>query len=146
MLEGFKKNDHLDFVAYTNSDWAGDRDNRKSGYMEKQKVVTLSSAKAEFNGIAKGRTEIIWIQNLLLELHFLQKKACKFINDNKAAINISGNPVQHDLTKQVKINRHFIKEKLEKKIIRIPFVRSKDQLTNILMKVVTLEAFELRYW
>ena len=108
-------------MAYTNPDWAGDRDDMKSGYMAKQKVVTLSSAKAQFHGIAKGRTAIIWIHKLLLELHFLQKKACKFFNDN-ATISISENPVQHDLTKHVKIDRHFIKEKLEKKIIRIPFV------------------------
>ena len=37
---------------------------------------------------------------------------------------------------------HFIKEKLEKQIISLPFVRSKDQLANILTKVVTSEAFE----
>ena len=40
------------------------------------------------------------------------------------------------------INRHFINEKLENKIISLPFVRSKDQLTDILTKVVTSEAFE----
>ena len=38
--------------------------------------------------------------------------------------------------------RHFIKEKLEKKIISLPLVRSKDQLADILTKVVTSEAFE----
>ena len=63
-------------------------------------------------------------------------------NDNKAAISISGNPVQHDQTKYVEIDRHFIKEKLEKQIISLPFVRSKDQLADILTKAVTSEAFE----
>ena len=50
--------------------------------------------------------------------------------------------MQQDRTKQVEIDRHFLKEKLEKKIISLPFVRSKDQLADILAKAVSLEAFE----
>ena len=140
-------------MAYTDADWARDRDNRKStfGYFtlvggnlviwksKKQKMVALSSAEAEFRGIAKGITEIIWIRKLLRELHLPQKKTCKLFCDNKAAISISKNPVQHDRTKHVEIDRHFIKEKLEKKIISIPFVGSKEQLANILTKLVTSE-------
>ena len=62
--------------------------------------------------------------------------------DNKAGISISENPVQHDRTKHVEIDRHFIKEKLEKKVISLPFVKSKDQLANILTKAVSSEVFE----
>ena len=152
----FGKSDQLDLLAYTDVDWVSDRDDRKSvsGYFtlvggnlvtwrsKKQQVVALSSAEAEFHAIAKGITEVIWLKKLLSELGFPQKKACKLFCDNKAAISISGNPVQHDHTKHVEINRHFIKEKLEKKIISLTFVRSKDQLTDILTKAVTSEVFE----
>nr|GEX05780.1 putative ribonuclease H-like domain-containing protein [Tanacetum cinerariifolium] len=61
--------------------------------------------------------------------------------DNKAAIQISENPVQHDRTKHVEVNRHFIKEKLEAGIIELPFVRSTDQLADILTKAVGTEMF-----
>nr|GEV96412.1 hypothetical protein CTI12_AA544960 [Tanacetum cinerariifolium] len=54
--------------------------------------------------------------------------------DNKAAIQISENPVQHDRTKHVEVDRHFIKEKLEAEIIELPFVKSSDQLADILTK------------
>ncbi|XP_016162075.1 uncharacterized protein LOC107604880 [Arachis ipaensis] len=57
--------------------------------------------------------------------------------DNKATISISENPVQHDRTKHVEVDRHFIKEKIENDIIELPFVRSEDQLADILTKVVS---------
>ena len=78
----YSKNDNLDLIGYTDADWAGDRDDRKStlGYFtlvggnlvtlksKKQKVVAFSSAEAKFIGIAKGVTKIIWIRKLLGEL------------------------------------------------------------------------------
>ena len=52
--------------------------------------------------------------------------------DNKGAINIAHNPVQHDKTKHVEINRHFIKKKIESGQICILFVASGEQLADIL--------------
>ena len=103
--------------------------------------MALSSAEAGFRCIAKQITEIIWLKKLLRELYFPVTKTCKLFCDNKAATSISENPVQHDRTKHVEIDRHFIKEKLEKKIISLPFVRSKDQLAqlaDILTQTITL--------
>jgi hypothetical protein len=152
----YGKNRNLDLVAYTDADWAGDRDSRKStsGYFtlvggnlvtwksKKQKVVALSSAEAEFRGVAKGITEILWLKKLLSELDFPPTETCKLFCDNKVAISISENPVQHDRTKHVEIDRHFIKEKLEKQIISLPHVKSEDQLADILTKGVIAECFE----
>jgi len=39
------------------------------------------------------------------------------------------------------VDRHFIKEKIEDSSVELSFVRSKDQLANILTKVVTGKAF-----
>jgi len=44
--------------------------------------------------------------------------------DNKAAISIAKNPVHHDRTKHVEIDRHFIQEKIDHKIIRVNHVPS----------------------
>ncbi|XP_057522451.1 secreted RxLR effector protein 161-like [Amaranthus tricolor] len=111
----FRKNDHLNLLAYIDADWARDRDDRRltSGYFtlvggnlvtwksKKQKVIALTSAEAEFRGIAKCITEVIWLSKLLSELHFPQKKMCKLFCENKATISISENLVQHDRTKHV---------------------------------------------
>ena len=59
-----------------------------------------------------------------------------------AAICISENLVQHDRTKNVEIDRHLIKDNLEAKVISLLFVRSKDQLADILTKAVAAQTFE----
>ena len=51
--------------------------------------------------------------------------------DNKSAINIAHNPVQHDRTNHIEVDRHVIKEKLENGLICIS---SKDQSANVLTK------------
>ncbi|KAL6215353.1 hypothetical protein ACLB2K_014784 [Fragaria x ananassa] len=61
--------------------------------------------------------------------------------DNTAAVEIAHNHVQHDRTKHVEINKHFIKEKLDPRIISFPFVFSEEQLTDILTKPVSSRAF-----
>jgi hypothetical protein len=61
--------------------------------------------------------------------------------DNKAAIDISHNHVQQDRTKHVEINRHFIKQNLETKVIWFPFVKSEVQLVDALTKAVSSKEF-----
>jgi len=51
------------------------------------------------------------------------------------------NHVQHNRTKHVEVDRHFIKEKIEDSSTELPFVKSEDQLTDIFTKVVTDKAF-----
>jgi hypothetical protein len=46
--------------------------------------------------------------------------------DNKVVINITNNPIQHDKTKHVKTDRHFIKDKLDNGIVCMPFVGTKE--------------------
>lgn len=61
--------------------------------------------------------------------------------DNKAAIIIANNPTQHDRTKHVEVDRHFIKDNLENGTVDFPFVCSQAQLANVLMKAVSAKVF-----
>ncbi|KAK3004952.1 hypothetical protein RJ639_020199 [Escallonia herrerae] len=151
----FRKHHHLDIDGYTDADWAGNATDRRStsGYFKfvggnlvtwrskKQNVVALSSAEAEFRGMAKGLCELLWLKVLLAEIGYSSKSSMNMFCDNKSAIQIAENPVQHDRTKHVEVDRHFIKEKLEAKIIRFPFVKSEEQLADILTKAVSSKVF-----
>ena len=66
----------------------------------------------------------------------------KLYYDNKSTINIAHNPVQHDRTKHVEVDKHFIKEKLDSGIIYTPFVSTGNQLANVLTKVLSGSTFQ----
>ena len=104
---------------------------------KKQNVVARSSAEAEYRGMARGVCEL-WLRNLLRNLGFKRKKAMPLYCDNKAAVEIAHNPVEHNRTKHVEVDSHFIKEKLDRQIILFPFVPSEDQLADILTKTVSI--------
>ncbi|KAM1359996.1 hypothetical protein ACFX2F_046903 [Malus domestica] len=91
--------------------------------------------------MAHGVCEMLWLRTLLWSLGFKQKEAMKLYCDNKSAREIAENPVQHDRTKHVEVDRHFIKEKLEKKIVSIPFVNSDEQLADVLTHAVCSRRF-----
>ena len=61
--------------------------------------------------------------------------------DNKAECDIAHNPVQHDHTKHVEVDRFFIKEKLEEKVFELPKLKSEAQLVDILTKAVSYRVF-----
>ena len=152
----FKKNGHTKIEGYTDADWAGNIMDRKStsGYFtfvggnlvtwrsKKQNVVALSSAEAEFRGMVKGICELLWLRKMINELELGTENEMKLYCDNKAAIDISHNPVQHDRTKHIEVDRHFIKEKLDSHVISLPFVRSTEQVADILTKAVATKPFE----
>ncbi|KAF6150229.1 hypothetical protein GIB67_000103 [Kingdonia uniflora] len=56
--------------------------------------------------------------------------------DNKAATMIAHNPIQHDHIKYVELDRFFIRENIDKGCISFPYVKSEDQLIDILTKGV----------
>jgi hypothetical protein len=78
---------------------------------KKHNVVALSSAEAEFRGMAKGLCELLWLKRLLTEIGFAPNCEMDLFCDNKAIIDISHNPVQHDRTKHVEVGK-TLKSKL----------------------------------
>lgn len=74
----------------------------------KQKVVALSSAKAEYRALSQTATEIGWVRSLFAELKL--KFSARSINwcDNQSADSLASNPVYHARTKHIEIDVHYI--------------------------------------
>ena len=81
-----------------------------------------------------GLCEALWLGLLLQDLGFLSRQPIRLFCDNKVSCDIAHNPVQHDRIKHVEVDKFFIKEKLDDKIVKLPKIRSEDQLANILTK------------
>ena len=62
--------------------------------------------------------------------------------DNTSAINISKNPVMHSKTKHIPIKYHFLREQVAEKNIRVEYVGTKEQVTDIFTKPLPREAFK----
>ena len=97
-----------------------------------QSIVARSSVEVEFRVAAFGIYELLQLKKLLEDLRIPSEEAIKLYYDNKATINIIHNPIQHDRTKDVKVDCHFIKEKSEAGLIYMPYVPIEEQLANFL--------------
>eukprot|EP00253_Pinus_taeda_P010754 PITA_10754 len=96
-------------VGFTDSDWAGDPDDRKStaGYVftlgsgpitwacKKQAAISLSSAEAEYRGAVEASKEALWLRQILSEFGFEQQHPTTLWCDNQSSIQLCKDPVQH---------------------------------------------------
>lgn len=92
--------------------------------------------------MAFGLCEVLWLRIILEDLRIQVQGSIGLWCDNQSAISIAHNPVQHDMTKHVEIDQHFIKEKLESSLIHLPYVPSEEQVVDILTKGLPVKRFE----
>jgi hypothetical protein len=85
-------------------------------------MVARSTTEAEYRAMTHCVSEGLCLRRLLLELGLFEDKPIMLYCDNKAAINIANNPIQHDITKHVEIDQYFIKDKLDESTVCMPFV------------------------
>ena len=86
--------------------------------------------------------EQIWLKSVLCEIHVGVELLLKLYCDNKTAIIMALNPVQHERSKHVEINRHFIREKVEEGTICLTFLPTHLQAADVLTKALLKPAFE----
>ena len=89
-------------------------------------MVARSSAEDEFIFVAHGICEALWIKRFLEDLKISCFLPVQVYCDNKVAIAIAQNPMFHDRTEHVVVDKHFIKEKIEDGIICMPYILTSE--------------------
>ena len=109
---------------------------------KKQNVVARSSVEAEFKAMAQGVCELLWMKIIPDDLTIKYEAPMGLACDNKSATSIAHNSVQHDRTKHVEIDRHFIKEKLDDGLIATEYIPSRLQLADMFTKGLPTKQLE----
>lgn len=127
----YRTNDSTELIGYSDSDWAGDRDDRRSttGYTfilsggavawatQKQRTVALSSTEAEYMALTETSKHAQWTVSLLQQLSFDLDLPIDIFTDSEGAQAISANNVYHKRTKHIDIKYHYIREKITEGIV-----------------------------
>ncbi|WZZ27559.1 hypothetical protein YC2023_010960 [Brassica napus] len=154
-------NGSTEVVGYCDADWAGDRADRRSttGYCtfiggnlvtwksKKQKVVSCSSAEAEYRAMLKLTNELVWIKGILKHLEIDQATPMTMHCDNQAAIHIASNSVFHERTKHIEVDCHKVRQMIILGVILPCYTRSEDQLADVFTKAArqkTMESIHIR--
>ena len=150
-----KKCSPSQIYTYSDADWAGCQDDRKStlGYCiflgknllswssKKQSTISRSSIEAEYKAIANVIAEILWIQSLYRELAISLSTAPLIYCDNIGVTYLSSNPAFHAYTKYIEINYYFVRDLVAEKALIVKFISSHDQIANILTKPLVFRRY-----
>ncbi|GJZ89617.1 ribonuclease H-like domain-containing protein [Tanacetum coccineum] len=115
-------------VGYTDADWAG--------------YPSTHSTEVEYRGVANVVAETAWLRNLLRELHSPLSTATLVYCDNVSAVYMSANPVQHQRTKHIEIDIHFVRDMVTAGQVRVLHVPSRFQYADIFTKGLPSALFE----
>ena len=143
------------FIGYTDSDFGGDTDCRKSttGFIfllfggaiawgsKRQSCTTLSTTEAEYVAACETTKEAVWLRYLLDQIGVLPDGPSAILCDNQSAIRLVHNPEHHQRTKHIAIRYHFIREKQEAGDINVRYINTKDQLADIFTKPLESSRF-----
>ena len=146
----------LDIVAYSDTDWAGCPDTRRStsGYCiylgdalvswssKRQPTVSRSRAEAEYRAIANAVSECCWLRQLLGELSVAVEKATVVCCDNISSVYMASNPVHHRRTKHIELDIHFVHEKVAVGDVRVLHVPTGQQFADIMTKGLPSSVFK----
>ena len=146
--------DHTQINGYSDYDWAGNAIDHKSTtgfcmfvggnpswHSKKQHVVTRSSVEDEYRAMASTTCELIWLKGLLSDLGFSSSIPITLFCDNQVDMHIIANPIFHEKTKHIEVDRHFIHQQVQSQVIKTCYIRSHDQLANLFTKVLTSAHF-----
>nr|GEV61514.1 copia protein [Tanacetum cinerariifolium] len=109
-------------------------------FSKKQIALAISTIEAEYLSTEKACQQALWMKQALID-YDVRLNEVPITCDNKGAIDLSKNPVQHSRTNHIEIHHHFLRDNVQKGHISIVKVPSVDNIPDILTKPLKRESF-----
>jgi hypothetical protein len=152
----YPKGNEMTMVTYTDVDWEGSIDDRRSTSGEafylgdflvswlskKQSSVSLSTTEEEYIATTTCCTQVLWMKKTLQDIQVKYDDPISILCDNTSAISISKNLVMHSKTKHIPIKFHFLREQVTENNIKLEYIGTKEQIAYIFTKPLPRETFE----
>ncbi|CAA7036579.1 unnamed protein product [Microthlaspi erraticum] len=149
------KNTSLSLTSYSDSDWAGCQDTRRSttGFCvflgsniiswcaKRQPTVSRSSTEAEYRALAYTASELTWINSLLRDLRIPQSAPALLHCDNLFAVHLSANPGFHSRSKHIEVDYHYIRERVALGVVEIKHIPAAHQVADNFTKPLPRSSF-----
>jgi hypothetical protein len=146
----------VELRAFSDADWAGDIDKRKSrsGFVvlmnqspiiwssKLQSSVALSSTEAEYIALSLTSRDVIWCRALLEELGFAQQSPTTIYEDNDSCIKIAQSAKQLPGVKHIDVRHHFIRDRVTSQEIQLKRKRTGDMVADIFTKQLPFPTFK----
>ena len=151
----FKNEESKECIGYSDADWAGDHDDRKStsGYIfksasgaiswrsKKQECVALSTAEAEYVALSSATQEAVWLRKLATDLGNPPKEPTTVFEDNQSAIAMSKNPQFHGRAKHIDIKHHYVREQVNRGTVKLEYCSTREMTADMFTKGLNREQF-----
>ncbi|GKE72333.1 hypothetical protein Tco_1534374 [Tanacetum coccineum] len=151
----YSKDTAMALTAYVDADHAGFQDTRRSTSgsaqflgeklvswsSKKQKSTTISTTEAEYIAMPGCCAQILWMRSQLTDYGFAFNNIPLYC-DNKSAIALCCNNVQHSRPKLIDICHHFIRDQMENGVVELYFMTTDYQLADIFIKALPRDRFE----
>ncbi|GJX49157.1 hypothetical protein Tco_0276002 [Tanacetum coccineum] len=150
----YPKGSSIETIVCADLDHAGDYVDRKSTsgvctfmgcsltswFSKKQTALAISTTEAEYVSAGKTCQQALWMKQALID-YGVRLDDIPIMCDNKGAINLSKNLIQHSRTKHIEIRHHFLSDNIQKGNISIEKVSSEDNIADILTNLLKRDPF-----
>ena len=153
----FKRSRCLKLVDFSDCDWGGDPNDRRSmsGYCfkisddssvicwssRKQRTVAFFSTEEEYMSIPLTSQECVHLLSLVKSLGLDVDGRILLQGENHGAIKLAQNPITHSRSKHIDIRHHFVRDLVEREVIQLRYAPTDQNSADILTKALSRPKF-----